>query len=482
MLFNSIDFAVFLPIVFLLYWGVFRRSVPWRNAFLILAGCVFYGWWDWRFLGLWLFTAGVDYLVALALARTEAPVGRKLLMGLSLTANLGLLGFFKYYDFFLLSFVDAFTLLGRPIDARPLGLVLPVGISFYTFQSLSYTFDVYRRQLPAVREATTFFAFVSFFPQLLAGPIERARHMLPQFGTERRFGPAAAYDGVRQMLWGLFKKVVVADNCAAFVNPVFSAHEAHDGSTLALAVLLFAFQIYGDFSGYSDIAIGCARLFGFELMRNFAYPYFSRDIAEFWRRWHISLSTWFRDYLYIPLGGSRGGKARTVRNVLIIFLVSGFWHGANWTFVAWGAVNGLLFLPLLLRDTHHAMSDTVAAGRLLPSAREALQLLATFLLACFAWTFFRAESMGQAFDILGAIASPGLLEAPDLGDRKGLAFALLGIGITLALEWLARERQYGLQLDGLLPRPVRRVVYYGLIAVITLTAPLGGGEFIYFQF
>ncbi|MBV6404656.1 MAG: MBOAT family protein [Flavobacteriales bacterium] len=482
MLFNSIDFAVFLPIVFLLYWGVFRRSVAWRNAFLIVAGCVFYGWWDWRFLGLWLFTAGVDYLVALGLARTEAPARRKVLMGLSLTANLGLLGFFKYYDFFLQSFVDAFTLLGRPIDARPLGLVLPVGISFYTFQSLSYTFDVYRRQLPAVREATTFFAFVSFFPQLLAGPIERARHMLPQFGTERRFDEAAAYDGVRQMLWGLFKKVVVADNCAAFVNPVFGDHEAQAGSTLALAVLLFAFQIYGDFSGYSDIAIGCARLFGFELMRNFAYPYFSRDIAEFWRRWHISLSTWFRDYLYIPLGGSRGGRARTVRNVLIIFLVSGFWHGANWTFVAWGAVNGLLFLPLLLRDTHHAMSDTVAAGRALPNAREAVQMLTTFLLACFAWTFFRAESMGQAFDILGAIASPGLLEAPALGDRKGLAFAVLGIGLTLALEWLARERQYGLQLDGLLPMPVRRLVYYGLIVVLTLAAPLGGGEFIYFQF
>ncbi|MBK6753154.1 MAG: MBOAT family protein [Flavobacteriales bacterium] len=482
MLFNSIDFAVFLPIVFVLYWTVFRNSVRARNWFLIAAGCVFYGWWDWRFLALWLFTAGVDYLVALGFSRTEDTGRRKFLMGLSLTANLGLLGFFKYFDFFLLSFVDAFSFFGHPIDARPLGIVLPVGISFYTFQSLSYTFDVYRRKLPAVKDPSTFFAFVSFFPQLLAGPIERAHHMLPQFGTKRNFNEAMAYDGVRQMLWGLFKKVVVADNCAAIVNPIFADHATQDGSTLALAIVLFAFQIYGDFSGYSDIAIGCARLFGFELMRNFAYPYFSRDIAEFWRRWHISLSTWFRDYLYIPLGGSRHGKARTVRNTMIIFLVSGFWHGANWTFLAWGAVNGLLLLPLLLRDKHHAMTGIVAEGRWLPTLREAGQVLFTFLLACFAWTFFRAKNMGQAFDILGTIASPSFFQSPSLGGGKVLWAAGIGILITLGLEWLARSRQYGLQLDGILPRPIRLAVYYGLIGLLILTAPLGGGEFIYFQF
>ncbi|HEY0978305.1 MAG TPA: MBOAT family O-acyltransferase [Flavobacteriales bacterium] len=482
MLFNSIDFALFLPLVFVLYWLIPVASVRLRNTFLILAGCVFYGWWDWRFLGLWFFTAGVDYLVALGFTRTVRPSGRKLLMALSLTANLGLLFFFKYYDFFLLSFVEAFTWLGSPIDARPLGLVLPVGISFYTFQSLSYTFDVYRRKLPAVRDPSTFFAFVSFFPQLLAGPIERAHHMLPQFSKPQPFREAAAYDGVRQMLWGLFKKVVIADNCASIVNPIFATHEVQDGSTLLLAVVLFAFQIYGDFSGYSDIAIGCARLFGFDLMRNFAYPYFSRDIPEFWRRWHISLSTWFRDYLYIPLGGSRGSLAKTIRNVMIIFLVSGFWHGANWTFLIWGGLNGLFFLPSLLSKERKVMTDTVAQGRLLPTFKELLAMLGTFLLACFTWTFFRAESVRQAFEVLGSIASPSLLTAPSSYQKNTFQYVCLGVGIMLAMEWWCRDRQYGLQLDGKLPRYARLGVYYLVILVLFRCAPINGGEFIYFQF
>jgi D-alanyl-lipoteichoic acid acyltransferase DltB (MBOAT superfamily) len=428
------------------------------------------------------FTAGVDFLVALGMSRTGSAGRRKLLMGLSLTANLGLLGFFKYYDFFLRNFVEAFTLLGHHMDARPLSIVLPVGISFYTFQSLSYTFDVYRKQLPAIKTPSVFFAFVSFFPQLLAGPIERARHMLPQFGTPRRFDEASAYDGVRQMLWGLFKKVVVADNCAAIVNPVFADHGAHTGGTLLLALVLFAFQIYCDFSGYSDIAIGCARLLGFELMRNFAYPYFSRDIAEFWRRWHISLSTWFRDYLYIPLGGNRRGRGRTMLNVMIIFVVSGFWHGANWTFIVWGAANGLLLLVLMLRGDHHTMTGTVAHGRALPTLRESAQMLLTFALTCIVWTFFRADSMTQVAEVFRTIASPSLFRFSMPGTLHELLFAGAGIGVMLVLEWIARERQYGLQLDGIFRRPVRFGIYYGLIAMLILMAPLSGGEFIYFQF
>jgi D-alanyl-lipoteichoic acid acyltransferase DltB (MBOAT superfamily) len=482
MLFNSIDFALFLPIVFLLYWGLFQRSIRARNIFLIITGCIFYGWWDWRFLGLLFFTAGVDYLVALGMSRTEEKARRRLLMGISLTANLGLLGFFKYYDFFLRNFVEAFTLLGHPIDARALSIVLPVGISFYTFQSLSYTFDVYRKQLSAVKAPTVFFAFVSFFPQLLAGPIERARHMLPQFSAPRTFDEPMAYDGVRQMLWGLFKKVVVADNCAAIVNPVFADHGAHTGGTLLFALVLFAFQIYCDFSGYSDIAIGCARLLGFELMRNFAYPYFSRDIAEFWRRWHISLSTWFRDYLYIPLGGNRRGRGRTMFNVMVIFVVSGFWHGANWTFIAWGAANGLLLLMLMLRGDHHAMAGTVAHGRVLPTLREAAQMLFTFALTCIVWTFFRADSMGQVAEVFRTIASPSLFHSSMPGTLRELVSACAGIAVMLVLEWAARERQYGLQLDGSFGRPMRYAIYYGLIGMLILMAPLSGGEFIYFQF
>lgn len=482
MLFNSIDFAVFLPIVFVLYWGVFQRSLRARNIFLIITGCVFYGWWDWRFLGLLFFTAAVDYFVALSMSRTEVRGRQKLLMGISISANLGLLGFFKYYDFFLQNFVEAFSLLGQPIDVRALNIVLPVGISFYTFQSLSYTFDVYRKQLPAVKDASIFFAFVSFFPQLLAGPIERARNMLPQFSSPRVFDQAMAYDGVRQMLWGLFKKVVIADNCAAIVNPIFADHGAYEGGTLMLALVLFAFQIYCDFSGYSDIAIGCARLLGFNLMRNFAYPYFSRDIAEFWRRWHISLSTWFRDYLYIPLGGSRHGQGRTVRNVMIIFVVSGFWHGANWTFIAWGAANGILLIMLLLRDKHHTMKGTVAEGRMFPTLKETIQMLLTFILTCFVWTFFRAESMTQVGEVFSTIFSPSLFQFSVPGSLRDLVFASSGIGVMLVLEWIARERQYGLQLDGIFNRPTRYGIYYGLVAMLILMAPLTGGEFIYFQF
>ena len=482
MLFNSIDFALFLPLVFLLYWWVGGNSQRRRNVIVLVASYVFYGWWDWRFLGLIAFSTILDYSLGVALGNTNDEQKRKYLLWTSIAINLGFLGFFKYYNFFAASFADAFTLFGSEFTTSRLNIILPVGISFYTFQTLSYTIDVYKRQLEPSRQPIAFAAYVSFFPQLVAGPIERAINLLPQFSTLRKFDKAMAYDGVRQMLWGLFKKVVVADNCAEIVNPIFASHHMHDGSTLFMAAILFAFQIYGDFSGYSDIAIGCARLFGFDLMRNFAYPYFSRDIAEFWRRWHISLSTWFRDYVYIPLGGSRLGKALNVRNVLIIFVVSGFWHGANWTFVFWGLINGLLFLPLLLLGKNRAMTNTVAEGRMLPTALELWQMVSTFAITCFAWIFFRAASMQQAYDVLGSIASRSLFNAPAIASKRMLAFAVLGIMITLALEWISREKQYGLQLDHVRSRPVRYAIYYGVIAVIMLGAPLSGGEFIYFQF
>jgi len=481
MLFNSIDFAIFLPIVFVLYW-LLKDQLRLQNAFLILCGFVFYGWWDWRFLGLLIFTSGVDYLVALGLERVAKDGRRKGLLAISLVANLGLLGFFKYYDFFINSFHSAFTVLGLPFGLQTLNLVLPVGISFYTFQSLSYTIDVYRKQLKATSDPVTFFAFVSFFPQMLAGPIERARHMIPQFELKRTFNTAIARDGLRQMLWGLFKKIVVADNCSQIVNLYYTDPAAHSGSTMALATIMFAFQIYCDFSGYSDIAIGCARLFGFDLMRNFAFPYFSRDIAEFWRRWHISLSTWFRDYLYIPLGGSKGGKGMVVRNTMIIFLVSGFWHGANWTFVAWGALNALFFLPLVIMDKHKTMSGTVANGRNLPSLRELGMMLLTFAMVCFAWIFFRAQNMEHAYAVIGRIFSYSLFSSPEISSALTLTISVAGIGIMLILEWLNRERQYGLQMDDRSTRPVRYALYYGIIAIIIVCAPLGGGEFIYFQF
>ena len=347
MYFNSIDFAIFLPIVFLLYWFVTQKNLKLQNALIVVASYVFYGWWDWRFLSLIVFSSLVDYSIGLALKKEEQQSKRKLLLWTSIGVNLGFLGFFKYYNFFVDNFVSAFSFFGQPIQPNTLDIILPVGISFYTFQTLSYTIDVYKRKLEPTSNLISFLAFVSFFPQLVAGPIERATHLLPQFYKKRVFHYSLAVNGCRQILWGLFKKIVIADNCAEYANLIFNNSSDYSGSTLFMGALFFTFQIYGDFSGYSDIAIGTSRLFGFDLKQNFAFPYFSRDIAEFWRRWHISLSTWFRDYLYIPLGGSQGGTLMKVRNTFIIFLVSGFWHGANWTFIAWGFLNALYFLPLL---------------------------------------------------------------------------------------------------------------------------------------
>lgn len=378
MLFNSIDFAIFLPIVFILYWFVTKNNLKLQNFLIVGASYLFYGWWDWRFLSLILFSTIVDYSVGLGLLKQVNQTKRKILLWTSILVNLGFLGFFKYYNFFLDNFITAFSFFGTEIKANSLNIILPVGISFYTFQTLSYSIDVYKRKLEPTKDLIAFSAFVSFFPQLVAGPIERATHLLPQFYKKRSFDYSKAVDGMRQILWGLFKKIVIADNCAEFANQIFNNSADMNGSTLVLGALFFTFQIYGDFSGYSDIAIGTSRLFGFDLMRNFNFPYFSRDIAEFWRRWHISLSTWFRDYLYIPLGGSRGGTWMKVRNTFIIFIVSGFWHGANWTFIVWGALNAIYFLPLLLTNNNRNNLETVAQGKLLPSIKELSFMILTF--------------------------------------------------------------------------------------------------------
>ena len=412
MLFNSIEFAIFLPIVFVLYWFVTNRSLPLQNLLIVAASFIFYGWWDWRFLSLLVFSASVDYFVGLALAKQQEVKKRKLLLFTSIFVNLGLLGFFKYYNFFTESFVDAFSFFGQKISGSSIGIVLPVGISFYTFQALSYSIDVYRKKLEPTKDVVAYFAFISFFPQLVAGPIERATNLLPQFYVKRTFDYAKAVDGMRQILWGLFKKIVIADNCATYANKIFDNYTDYSGSTLLLGAIFFAFQIYCDFSGYSDIAIGTARRFGFSLMRNFAFPYFSRDMAEFWRRWHISLTTWFRDYVYIPLGGSKGGSKEKIRNIFIVFLVSGFWHGASWTFIAWGLLNALYFLPLLLLNQNRKNTDTVAEGKLMPSIKGFFQIGITFFLTTMAWVFFRAKSMGDAFGYFKGMFSKTFFSLP----------------------------------------------------------------------
>lgn len=399
MLFNSFDFAVFLPIVFFLYWFVTNKNLKLQNLLIVFASYLFYGWWDYRFLSLIVFSSLVDFFIGKALGRTEGQYKRKVLLWCSISVNLGFLVFFKYYNFFLDNFKSAFSFFGHEFDGYTLNIILPVGISFYTFQTLSYTIDVYRKQLEPTKNIIAFLAFVSFFPQLVAGPIERASNLLPQFYTNRKFSYKNAVNGTRQILWGLFKKVVIADQCAEYVNLIFDNSAEYGGITLVLGAFLFAFQIYGDFSGYSDIAIGTSKLFGFDLMQNFAYPYFSRDIAEFWRRWHISLSTWFRDYLYIPLGGSRGGLWMKIRNTFIIFLVSGFWHGANWTFIVWGGLNALYFLPLLLAKKNRSNIDVVAKDSKFPSLKEIGQIVITFLLTILAWVFLGRKTWGRPFII-----------------------------------------------------------------------------------
>ncbi|MFO7652563.1 MAG: MBOAT family O-acyltransferase [Candidatus Krumholzibacteriia bacterium] len=477
MLFNSGAFALFLPLVFALYWTLSRAPLRMQNALLVVASYVFYGWWDWRFLSLIAFSSTVDYVVGLGLAGTADERRRRVLLLVSLATNLGLLGVFKYYDFFIESAAELLTGIGVQPNVSTLRIILPVGISFYTFQTLSYTIDIYRRKLEPTRDAVAFFAFVSFFPQLVAGPIERASNLLPQFLRPRRFDEDAARDGVRQMVNGFLKKVVVADNLAPHVDTIFGGAQTADGLTLWIGVFFFAIQIYCDFSGYSDIALGTARLFGFELMRNFRFPYFARDIAEFWRRWHISLSTWFRDYVFIPLGGSRASTSRRILNTMITFTVSGLWHGANWTFVIWGFLNGLYYVPLALIGRHRQNRGEPAEGRLIPSAAEAASMLLTFVATLVAWVFFRADSLRHALTYLGGMFGRGW----EPSALQTYAPLLMMCGLLLGIEWLQRYRRYALDIGGL-PLTVRWGIYQAAILVFLVFGSFREQAFIYFQF
>jgi D-alanyl-lipoteichoic acid acyltransferase DltB (MBOAT superfamily) len=477
MLFNSISFLIFLPVVFILYWGLFKKSLNLQNIFLLIASYLFYGWWDYRFLALIAASTLVDFFIGRFLQKTGKQIHRKMLLSLSLIFNLGLLGFFKYYNFFIESWIDSWANLGVDMHLSSLKIILPVGISFYTFQTLSYTIDVYRRKIEPTSDIINFSVFVAFFPQLVAGPIERAKHLLPQFSIKRIFIEERAISGIHLILWGLFKKIVIADSCAIYVNAIFDNYENMNSASLLLGAVYFAFQIYGDFSGYSDIAIGTGRLFGFDLMRNFNLPYFSRNIAEFWRRWHISLTTWFRDYLYIPLGGSRGSKWQQVRNVFIIFLVSGFWHGANWTFVIWGGLHALFFLPLLLGNQNRKHLNQIAENKILPSFRELLQMLFTFGLTSFAWIFFRSDSLFDAINYIKRIFTNLRFELQYLSIERYNVEMLLIIGIFVLLEWFHRHLEHPFSGS---------FKWVKIILIILMLLTLGVysdyQEFIYFQF
>ena len=476
MLFNTIDFAIFMPIVFLLYWFVFKKNFRVQNLFLLFASYSFYACWDWRFLGLIFFSSLIDYLVGRFLVRTEIKSNRKALLVTSLVVNLGVLGVFKYYNFFIESFQGVFSLFGSSLESSSLNILLPVGISFYTFQTLSYTIDVYRRRIEPTDNILSFFTFVSFFPQLVAGPIERASNLLPQFERKRQFDYAKSVDGLRLILIGLFKKMVIADNCALAVNEIFTYCTEYNGSTLFFGAFFFAFQIYGDFSGYSDIAIGSARLLGFDLMQNFKSPYLSRNLGEFWKRWHISLSTWFRDYVYIPLGGNRVSKTKWIRNIFIVFLLSGFWHGANWTFIIWGFIHALFFIPFIFQKTQVNFNNEADKGRIFPSLKTIIQVGSTFLIVLVAWVFFRAENVSHAILYLNGIFSISLFSFP-MVSMKLLLFLI----VYMVFEWLQRERNHLLEIDFISYKPFRIIIYYSLVFIIFYY----GGDtqpFIYFQF
>ncbi|PWG04292.1 MBOAT family O-acyltransferase [Polaribacter aquimarinus] len=391
MLFNSIDFAIFLPIVFILYWFVFSKKVQQQNVLILVSSYVFYGFWDWRFLLLIFFSSSVDFIVGIKLKKASKTINRKLLLFVSIFINIGLLGFFKYFNFFLENFANSFSFFGDNFSVNRLNIILPVGISFYTFQTLSYSIDIYRKKLDPTENFIEFLSFVSFFPQLVAGPIERASNLLPQFYKRRIFDYDKSVSGVRLIIWGFFKKVVIADNASIIVNGIFNNFENQSFESLLIGAFLFSFQIYGDFSGYSDIAIGTARLFNFDLKTNFRYPYLSINISEFWKRWHISLSTWFRDYLYFPLGGSKYGLKKTIRNIFIVFLVSGFWHGANWTFIFWGFIHSILYIPLFILNTK---TKKQAIG--IKKVNILIKTILTFLMVMFSWIVFRSDTISNS--------------------------------------------------------------------------------------
>ena len=472
MLFNSIEFLLFLPIVFVLYWFVFNTNLKAQNSLILISSYVFYGWWDFRFLSLIFLSTIVDYIIGLNIPKQDSDKKQKFLLWCSVLFNLSVLGFFKYYNFFVDSWIDLFSSVGYEIKSVwTLNIILPVGISFYTFQTMSYTIDIYRKKLEPTKDFISFASFVSFFPQLVAGPIERASNLLPQILKKRSFKYEQGIQGFRLIIWGMFKKVVIADSLAPIVDGTFNNYQDFGGGTLWMGAIYFGFQIYCDFSGYSDIAIGTSKLFGFELMSNFKFPYFSRNIGEFWRRWHISLSTWFRDYLYIPLGGSKHGKLRSIRNIFVIFLVSGFWHGANWTFIVWGLYHSILFLPSFMFNTNrNYTSSIIGENSYLPTIKEFLQVGITFLLVSIGWVFFRSENINNSFKFLNQMFT-------DFSFKSEFEWLNIYLLCFIIIEFLIRKNE----------RLTEKYFNYDwiLFSIISLAILLflsGEEQFIYFQF
>jgi len=478
MLFNSINFLFFIIVFFCLYWFVFKNNLKKQNLLILVASYIFYGWWDWRFLSLIAISTVIDYLMGYLINESVLKSRKRIFLSISLLSNLGMLGFFKYFNFFIYGFSDLLDIFGLNVNISTLNIILPVGISFYTFQTLSYTIDIYRGRINATKNLIAFASFVSFFPQLVAGPIERASKLLPQFEIKRKFDFDKARDGVRQILWGFFKKIVIADNLSQNVDYIYSNYSDLDPSILLLGAIFFSFQIYCDFSGYSDIAIGLAKIFGFELMTNFKYPYFSKNIKEFWHRWHISLSTWFRDYVYFPLGGSINGSFNHIRNIILIFTISGFWHGANWTFITWGFLHGIAYIPLLILNKSGKIWKNLdyIRNKYLNWLRNFVSILLTFSFVTITWIFFRANSITIAIDYLKLMFQKGLFTFPSQ-QRANIPILV----IFIMVEWIQKDKVHPLQI-GNLNVVLRYCIYLVVSFVILLFGSDSDMSFIYFQF
>ena len=483
MLFNSISFLIFLPIVYGLYWWIqswenFKHTISVQNILLLIASYFFYAYWNIWFLGLLIFSTSLDYFSGLKIESSATNQHKKIWFWLSICINLGLLGLFKYFNFISINLSELLGNFGWTYQPMLLLIALPIGISFYTFHGLSYVIDIYHDKIKAEKNILNYSLFVCFFPLLVAGPIERAQHLIPQLVQRKVFNRAKTINGLQQMLWGFFKKIVIADNCAVFVNQIFSDYENLNSSSLFIGAIFFSFQIYGDFSGYTDIALGAARLFGIELFNNFSYPYFSKSINEFWKRWHISLTSWFRDYIYIPMGGNRVNPIRKIINTIFVFLISGFWHGANWTYISWGFLNSIFILPKTLSQKTQSIDSNKIANKVI----GAIKMLFTFLTVSILWVFFRSKTVYDASKYLQNLVFKWNSILPDFNGRKSALVLSIIIFVFMIFEWIGKSHNCPLVFTNSFKNKWLKWGFYYAIIFSILYFYRGNDQFIYFQF
>lgn len=484
MLFNSLEFLGFFSLFFFTYWLVFKQNLFAQNIFLLLGSYAFYAWWDWRFLSLILGSSILNYFLGIYIQKSTRNSTKRLLVGVAIFQGVGLLILFKYADFFITSFVDISKYIGLNTNLHTLNLILPLGISFYTFRTLSYILDIYKNKIQPTTNWVVFFSYIAFFPSLISGPIDRASALIPQLEKKRNFDYSQMSDGLRQILWGLFKKMVIADNCAALTNQIFDNYLTYPASSLVLGAFFFTIQIYADFSGYSDMAIGVARLLGFSITRNFNYPFFSQTIAEFWQKWHISLTSWMTDYVFAPLNIAFRdyGNLGLILAIFINFMTVGIWHGANWTFLFYGFVQACLFLPMIFRGTLFKKKK-FQKDRTWPTFGELRNMIGTFILVMLSTIIFRVESLSQGFIFFKRMISTSLFSIPEItNNRTNAIIAIIFIAILILSEWLQRHKEHALQINGIKQTAIRFGIYYGLIFCIIYYGASGNNQFIYFKF